>query len=490
MALKRLPFNLYLLSPDKSRLAGLLPTQSMDIYTIDGSFNPQGLYSSIIFGDLGSPTRQRRLSYIDMRTEVMHPKVFLELTRLKGLYKLIMSGAAYATWDNNLKDFVKSNIIDGRTGYAFFMEHFHDILHAENNSPIRDLRIKFLDKSHEKCMYRYLVVIPAGLRDIEIDENKRTVEDDINALYRKVMRSANTISTFSTAKNDPILDTVRWSLQLGFNNIYDYIESILEGKRGFFLSKWASRSIHGGTRNVITAIDPAPKKLGDIDAVTVNDTTCGLHQYLKGTTELSIYGIKAGPMNRIVNNLPNDIWVVDSKTLEERMITPSTFVKDNWGSEKGIEKLLTGYAKLDARHKPIIIDGHYAALLYRDDKYFRVFYDITDLPKRLDRKNVAPITWTEMFYISVYLQSKEVATYITRYPIVGTGSIYCSMVYLQTTVKTEILQRLDDNWCPVENESKAINMPIKGQPFIDSVSVHSSKPEGLQADFDGDSSLF
>lgn len=472
--------------PDKSEIVGKLPVQSMDIYASGGGFHPQGLYSTLLFGPVGSIERQTTEGYIPIRTEIMHPKVFLELTKLKGIYKGIMAGTAYAVWNDELKDFVKSDIIDGRTGYSFFMDHFHDIIFSENESSIRELRIALLDKVHEKCMYRYINVIPAGLRDIETDADGRVVEDDINGLYRKLIRASNTISVYNNKSNDPVLDTVRWSLQSTFNEIYTYIESILSGKRGFLLSKWGARNIHNGTRNVITAMDSAPSKLGSPEAITVNDSACGLHQYLKGTGALSVYNIKSGPMARIINSLPNPIYVVDRKTFRPKYIEPTIFTKDNWGTEKGIENLINGFEKLEARHKPIMIDGDYAALIYRDHKYFKVFYDIDDLPNDKHKNFVTPLTWGEMFYISVYQQSKKVAGYVTRYPVLGTGSIYPSLIYLKSTVTSESLQRLDDNWKPIVNEDPAIAMPIKGAPWFESMSVHVSRTVGLAADYDGD----
>ena len=209
---------------------GTFPVESQEIYGQGQNFNTQGLYSIEIFGNLGTPQRQRQFAYIDTRTEVMHPKIFLELSRLKGLYKNICNGTAYAIWDDNKKDFIKSDIIDGQTGYSFFMSHFHDILYESNESDIRGLRIDLLEKHHEKCMYRYIIVIPAGLRDIEMGEDKRVVEDDINNLYRKLIRASNTISIYSKGDNNPALDTVRSNIQNTFNEIYEYIESIVSGK--------------------------------------------------------------------------------------------------------------------------------------------------------------------------------------------------------------------------------------------------------------------
>lgn len=486
MALDKYPFNISLLDPSKKRLAGLLEVKSMDIYDIDGTFHQQGLYSVPIFGPVGDTSRQTRHAYIDMRTEVLHPKVFLELTRLKALYKGILAGKDYAIWDDKLKDFTKNNIIDGYTGYSFFMEHFKDIVFPSNDSHSRELRIKLLNQERTKAMYRYLIVIPAGIRDIEVDDGDRVVEDEINPLYRKVIRASNTISIYMDDINSPSLNTVRWNLQCTFNDIYAYIESILSGKKGFLLSKWAARNIHNGTRNVITAGDAAPRELGSSDAISVSDSVVGLHQYMKATNELSIYNVKTGPLAPIINSIPGNIRAIDVNTLHSVTISPSIQVKDMWGGETGIEDLINSFGKLPARHKPIMIDGYYAALLYRDDKYFKVIYDIDELPKDKDKSKVKPITLAEMFYISVYLQSRKVAGYVTRYPITGTGSIYPSMIYLRTTVKGDNLIRLDDNWSPITDELPAINMPRYGEPFFDSMSVHSSKAIGLGADYDGD----
>lgn len=479
-------FNIELLPNNRNSVIGVGQVDSMDIYLGNGTFNPQGLYSTLIFGEVGTPDRNKKFGFIDLRTTIMHPKIENELVKLKGLYGGIMGGTMYATWDNKEKDFVKSNIIDGKTGYSFFMEHFLELIHATNDSNKRDLRIQLLEKSKNKCMYDFVMVLPAGLRDIEISEDGHPTEDEINPLYRKILRAKNTINVFSHKNNDPVLDTTRKTIQKAFNEIFDYITSILAGKKGFLQSKWAARNIHGGTRNVITAMDPAPIKLGSDESLTPLDTACGLHQYLKGTVELSIFDIRNGPMEPVLQNLPTVSWVVDTKTLERKQITPSRFVNENWGTEDGIEKLMNGFAKQDARHKPIMIDGNYAALLYRDDKYFKVLYDIRDLPSDKDKRKVAPITWTEMFYISVYRSAKEVYSLVTRYPIAALGSIYPSQLFLQTTVKTESLEELNDLWQPIKNEIRASKMPIKGQPFIESMSVHPGRVPDLGADYDGD----
>ena len=486
MEFNKLPFNIKLLRNDTSALAGVLPVESLDIFSGENQFHPQGIYSSAIFGEVGTHDRQVRFGFIDLRTEMMHPKIFNELCKLKGLYKDILSGRIYATFDSELKDFVPSNVVDGDTGYAFFMSHFLEIVHATNDSNIRELRILLLDTAKDKCMYRYFPVLPAGLRDIDMASNERPKEDEINPLYRKLIRNRNTITLFSKNVNDPKLNTARWNIQSTGNQIYDYLEGIFFGKRGWLLDKVASRNIHGSTRNVTTAMDPAPLRLDSHDAITINHTIVGLHQYLKGTVELTIYLIRVGLMNPVLEFMPNMSYVVDPKTLNKKAINPSKFAVDNWGTEEGLEKLINGFEKTGARHKPILIDGNYAALVYRDREHFRVFYDIDDLPSHFSKANVKPITWCEMFYISVCGESNRVRATNTRYPIADLGSIYPSLLYLTTTTETENLVPLDENWKPIEGKYYTTRMPIAGKPFFDSQSVHVCKEPGLGLDHDGD----
>lgn len=487
---EQLPFNIELLSTDPKLFQTFLPVQSQDIFLSGTEFHPQGLYSTAIFGNVNDPLRFKKPSFIDMRTEIMHPKIFNELSRLKGLYQGIITGTQYAVWNDTIKDFEKSDIIDGSTGYSFFLKYFKDIDLKRNDSIARDLRIKLINKYKNRCMYRYLYVIAAGYREINIRDG-RPEEYPVNNLYRRILRAANSISVYSSDKESEALDSLRNTEQKAFNEIVEFYETLIKNKSGFLQDKYAKRSIQNGTRNVITAMNPTTKELGGDDAITVNDTMIGLHQYMKGTNELSVYDIKNGPLKNIIQRLPGFISVVNPKTLKQEDIKASQYILDTFGSEEAIEKLINGYEKLNKRHSAIIIDNHYAALLYRDDKYFKVIYDIDDIPEGFDKANAKPITWTEMFYISVYESAKtKVAGYATRYPITNAmGSIYPSLVHLRTTLTTQCLYPLNDSWQVDETRLPAIHMPILNEPHFDSLSVHPSKVPGLSADYDGDSTL-
>lgn len=481
MTQKRLPFNVRLIDPGRQRLGPLQPVTSQDIFDNDGDFHPEGLYSTEIFGKPGERVRQLTHSFIDMKTQVIHPKIFQELGRLKNLYRGILAGTAYAVWNEETKDFEKSDILDGETGYGFFMSHYNDLVLKRTGSAERDLRIDLVEKYRGKSEYRYLILLPAGLRDIEIEDEGRPVEDELNPFYRKALRIANTITVSPSSPNAETLNSARWTLQRNFNDIYNYLEDFIKGKKGFIQSKWGRRSLVYGTRNVITAMDPAPAKLGAPEAPNINHTMIGLHQYLKGTLDLAVHQIKMGPASGLIEALPGNIPVVDKDTWTTKYIEPSARTKEKWGTEDGIESLINGYEELSVRHKPATVDGHYIALIWRTDREFRVLHDINEI-EEAKRKDVRPMTWTELYYISVYKEVSRTPGFPTRYPVTGMGSTYPSITYLKTTVPGKVLREVGADGLPIDGDSIAIQMPVMDAPFFDSMSVHTSRVPGLGAD--------
>src|SRR5690606_24444500 len=152
------------------------------------------------------------------------------------------------------KDFEKSNPIEGRTGFHFFLEHWKDIEFQEKKSDLRMDQIKMILKYKDVAMTDKVPVIPAGLRDVEITNDGRVRKDEIKDIYSTFIRISNAISDIAVKTNPEILDRARFNLQTNLNNLYTTIENMIKGKKKLFLGKWASRRIQNGTRNVITAM--------------------------------------------------------------------------------------------------------------------------------------------------------------------------------------------------------------------------------------------
>lgn len=489
-----LPFNIQLLSNDRKRLAGLLPVTVLDMFARSGSqeFHPNGLYSNVIFGDQGTKTRRQRHGFIDLKCRVLHPKIFEELGRLKELYRGIMQGVEYATWNAKTKDFDKADVITGKTGYAFFMDHVKEIDFKRTASYRRDNNIELIIKYIDIIDIPFLVVLPAGLRDIEFDEMNRPIEKDINKLYRKVLAAANSISPQLQYKNDPILDRTRWSMQKTIHEVWELIiKNTLSGKKGFMQKKWGSRRVSYSTANVLSAMDPSAHNLDGPRAIDITRTIVGCFQTAKGTEPLlTIWQMPNGSLSTIIRNADYNVPLVDPKTLKRVEVELKEDTRTRWGSEAGRQKLVAAFSEYSYRHDPIMIDGYYAMLIYIDKEKgeFKLFNDIGDLPPGFDKKNVHPLTWIEYFYIELQRYMDRVRCTVVRFPIIGPNSTYQSTPYLKSTVKAYVAVELDEGWQRVENSQIFPELPDSAEKseFFNTMSPHVTRLDSLDGDFDGD----
>lgn len=489
-SLKLQPFNVKLLNPSKARLQGIKPVTSLDIFDgATGNLHEDGLFSVSIFGRVGENRRDSTFSYIDMRLDIFHPVIYNHLIRLKGLYRGILNGTQYALWDNKIKDFVVSNEAEGETGFSFFLSHWQSIKWGESSSDQRKLRIEVIEKYKTLALIRYMMVLPAGLRDIEIDKNGKVSKDEINDLYHKAIAIASNIDINTADVKGAaakIYDQSRKSMQATFNEIYATIETIVTGKKGFIQGKWGSRRMFNGTRNVISAMDTGVADLEAQTAIRVSDTIAGLFQVAKGALPKVIYWLRMGPLSWVFTQDESNIPLVDMKTHKTvfKKIHPET--RERWYTEEGLSKFINIYGNASVRHKPIVIEGHYLLLIYQTDTTFKILRpnEYEQLSKDI-QAHCSPITWCELLYLSAYRDWYDLVGAVTRYPITGIGSTYPTTIYVKTTVTSKQKHELDDQWTPKGETGLAKEFPIRGAEHIDSLMPHPCRltsAGGLGAD--------
>ena len=484
------PFNIRILNltPDKLRM--IKPITSLDIFdNTKQNFHEEGLYSISIFGRVGDQMRSKRFSYIDIKIDIFHPIIYRALGRLKSLYQEIIECTSYAIWDSELQDFVKSTQVDGETGFAFFMKYFNRIKYVENSSVTRKEAIALIKKYGEHSLTSKIVVMPAGLREVEY-ENDRVVEDEINDYYRRLLSISNTITEHAVKTTPELLDRSRLSLQRAFNDLYEYIEKMLEGKKKFILGKWASRRVFNSTRNVLTSMPSTIKRLGDPDNDDINTTTLGLYQMMKADAPMTKYYLRTGFLSKVFQAPGAPVKLVNKKTLQLEELNLDASYYDTFMTDEGLDKLMNLFADDTLRHEPVEIEGRYLGLIYKGpDGTFKLFSDINELPKERRKEDVSYITLAELIYASVYKVIERSKIFVTRYPITGFGSIYPSNVRLITTVKNEPRSELNDDWTQGPPDNLAKRFPIRGQAFFNTMApnvFHIGGGKGLGADFDGD----
>ncbi len=490
MRSKEVPFNVELLKLTPAQLGTMQPVTSVDFFAAaNGELHEQGLFSIPIFGRIGSEERDQRFSYIDIKLQVLHPIIYARLIKLKSMYEGIISGTQHAVWDAKLKDFVTSDEVNGHTGFSFFMQHWKQIQFVRNDSAVREMRIRLIEKYRDRATTSKIVVLPAGLRDIEVGDDGRTKYNDINPLYRKLISIASTIPDTDHLETDPTYDLSRLMLQNTFNELYAFIEQLLTGKSGFIQDKWASRGVFNSTRNVITAADLSTEFLGSPNSPKYTDSTMGLHQLTRMLLPITIHRLRTGHLKDVFSHGDNRALLVDPKTLSSEVvdIAPKSF--DRWNTAEGLERVIASYGEVSIRDRPVMIEDRYLALIYRGpDMTFRIFNDISELPAGFDKKYVYPISLVELLYLAGYQIWNNYIGFNTRYPVAGLGSCYPFTVRVKTTIVGEIRRELGPDWSPYEgDEYLALEYPIlPAKAYLDSYVVNTGRLSGLAADFDGD----
>lgn len=486
--LSSVPFNISLLILTTENTRGLRPVKVLDIFAGAGGgakdFHPDGLFSVETFGKIGEEKRNRYFGYIELNTQIFHPTIFKAILDLKELYGKIMAGTAYAIFDPELKDFVAATPANGgKTGYAFFVKHFPELKFEERDSTSRSFNIRMVNQNRQSAMMSKLIVMPAGLRDFTILENGKPEEDEINGLYRRVLSTANVITTLSAASDPSYLDAMRHSLQIATYEVYRYIVNLLEGKSKLIQGWWTNRNVMRSTRNVITSNVSTVTELGGPTTIGPNHTVVGMLQ-----TMAAIFPLMVNLLREITAQVftgPNAPAVlVNPKTLKKEIVSIHPDHYDRWMTQDGLETMLSHYEVEDFRHDAVMVDDYYFGLLYDDGSRVRFVQGVDDLPEGFDPKHLSPITFTELYYLAIAERVKTIPGMVTRYPILGFGSIYPSWIYLRTTVQARVVKKLGVDW--TETDVVLNEFPIRGKAFMNSMSPAISHLHGLDADHDGD----
>lgn len=488
MSTKLDPFKIELLIPTDRDLMGVKPVKVMDIMEgFTKNFHPDGLFSAEIFGRVGEQRRSRTMAYIDLHVKIFHPLIYKVICDLKSLYQEIMEGRSYAVFDEKAKDFVKSNVAEGETGYAFFVKHFDKLVFEKRKSISRETYIKFMELHRKDPYISQLVILPAGMRDYMVDEDGKPSEDEINAMYRSIMATAANMENLNIDRNPEFVNSARSNLQTKVLEIYKYIIALLIGKNKMIQGSFLARKSANTTRNVISSYIPNVMEYGDSKSVDPNMTVIGMYQHLRNLIPLLVYRLRTGIMPMVFSGANTDMTVVDPKTFKKKRVPVLPKEFNRWMTYEGIEKVADGFGQEATRHYPVMIGENYAALIYKGpDGTFKVIQDIDEVPEGRSRKDVTPITLAELLYIAIYEEAETSVGFVTRYPVTLFGSTYPCRFYLRSTIQDEPRRALGYDWEVDHHVPLAKSFPMKDIPFFNSMSPSTSHLPRLGGDFDGD----
>lgn len=489
------PFNVSLLDVNGYiKHHNIQPVTALSIHEpSSNTFSENGLFSEQIFGAVGSTERLVTFGYINLNTKVLQPLIYKNVVKLGALYEEILAGTGYAIFDQTTRNFVRADVEkneDAKTGYTFFMSHFNDIEFERNDSRIRSDRIDLIEKYRSITFCERILVLPAGLRDLEEEQGNITT-DDINKLYQTLLSYSFALPP---GVSSSIYDGVRFKLQQKVVEIYNYIENILTGKKGFIQGSWAGRRVAGGTRNVITAAAYSTITPNDPQAIQPDESKLGLYQTMKGMQPLVVHHVRTKFFSPIFGQDSNVIALTNPQTFQLEYREVSNQELNKFDTTPAIESWISKFRNADIRFNPITVKdttgkNYYLCMVYDTGSEISLFRNVDEFEKvygkPLDKKKIRPLTWCEMFYMSTYAASKGKHVFITRYPVIQDESCYPTKIHLCTTTPARIIKlvRSIDEELPVMEYPQ---YPILGQPFMDSIALGASRLVGLGGDFDGD----
>lgn len=493
------PVNLGIMNVDEfifnNRVMPVTETLIMEPST--NLFHENGLYSETIFGQIGSPERMLRFGYIELNAQIFNPKIFKIIVQLGSLYKDIMSGSTYAIFDPVAKDFKRIvgdplDTPEADTGFSFFMKHFNELSFKTTASSRRDERIEVIQQYKDSALITRYLVEPAGLRDIVNDSSGRLVQDDINKLYTSLILYTRSIPKGSQS---PLYDTVRYKIQCTAQEIFEYLENFLDGKRGFIQGSFARRKVAMGTRNVITAAPFLASSPEDPQLLKADEVMVGVYQTIKGLQPFTKYALNAIFINPIMKaDVVAKVALTDAKTFKLTYTSIPASERDKWTSDEGVEKIINSFRNTDLRSKPVLIKDDegkdYALMLVYDEgdeiALCRTIDDLNEKwPRPVDKSKLRPITYIEMFYLIAETISQGKHGMVTRYPVIEQGSSYVAKLHIVPTSPSRSVKVID-LLAPEFEPALIKQYPILGATYMDAMMLHPSKLGGLGADYDGD----
>jgi hypothetical protein len=228
----------------------LKPVTSSQLFTRTNDFHPEGLFSELIFGIVGSLDRKKVFSYINLNCYVVHPSAYKILIQLdRKIEKFLSTESFFKVDKSGLLTIDEEN---GVTGISEFIKIFPKIV-FRGDTPDREKFINLIKKSYkdktlfiDKCP-----VIPPDQRQIFLDEAGRWIKDPINDHYETILRRTSIMKTIGI--KGVSYDLFNWGIQTSIIDHDTFIRTKIGKKFGLIRSQLLGKRVEFSGRAVITS---------------------------------------------------------------------------------------------------------------------------------------------------------------------------------------------------------------------------------------------
>ena len=536
-------FSIKLINVNKEIMENQLREITSDLYYIPGTSvpNDNGLFSFDIFGHVGSKERKEQWAYIKLNETFMAPHAFYVFSRLKTKIAEDMKNGAGHYYIDHSGEITKLQpgqtvpesalVKDVGSGFDWMKEHWDKISWKieSSMSNVAKSRRKFLKSlDPDQIFWDKLLVMPAFYRDFDASQKK---DNEINKMYKRTLRLGKAIRKTDELiymPSEPIIDSSTGKeieiptksinylkLHTALYDLYEYFFSKISGANGFINEHVVGKPTDFGARLVITTPSYNTETYADCE-VDFFHSSVPLSVAANLYNPFMVHGIAKWFKNYVAGQRSIRYYDRESKTFKRCDLAPDYMSEFSSVSVKEILEKYRDYKTF--RVQPITLKGQESVQVKQynketgkydlvdstvekripvqaifkllEDKTVSFSTDIEDNPEKSDEeiaKNVRDLTWCELIYVIAEDTLADKVIYNTRYPADDYYHTYPSMMsivpckeYTKAYLNGKLYKRY-----PIINVSPTDHVKIE-QMFIDSMRMHSTYPNSLGADFDGD----
>ena len=536
-------FSIELINTDKEIAENQLKEVTSDLYYIPGTNVPtdNGLFSFDIFGTVGTKDRKEQWAYINLNETFMAPHAFYVFSRLKSKIAEDMKNGAGQYYIDSTGEITK--LLTGQTvpetaivkelgsGFDWMKKHWDKISwriepSMTNTAKSRRKFLKMLDVN--QVFWDKLLVMPAFYRDFDVRQKK---DNEINKMYKAALRLGKTIKKTDVYDYSPATGLVDSStgkeidlptksitylkLHSKLYELYDYFFQKISGANGFINEHVVGKPTDFGARLVITTPSYNTETYADCEVdffhssvplsvaanlynpFVVHGLAKWLKNYVAGQRTIRYYDFETKTFKKC--DLAIDYMAEFSSTsLREILekyrdyknfrVEPVTIKGEETIQVKKYNKETQKYELVDQKvEKRIPVQAIFK--MHEDNKTISLStdntFDITDDSQYAN--SIRNLTWCELIYIVCEDNINEKVIYNTRYPADDYYHTYPSMMniipckeYTKVYLNGKLYKRY-----PIIRVTPKDHVKVE-QMFIDSMRMHSTYPNSLGADFDGD----
>lgn len=416
-----------------------------------------GLFSTEIFGPIGSDKRGKTFAYIDLHGNFLHPVAYKALRRVFRNVDSLVSGDKF--FSLNARGEIVEDEENGHTGIEWLYSVWDKVYFHANDSLKRDAYLKLFSLPKESLWIRTFLVSPATNRDFQVSGTvgkERVVSETspVNDMYAKLIRMSINLDSGSIA------NYTRLQMQQLTIDLYDYFIAEIKGKEGIIQKGVMGKTIDYATRSVVTTPKIQSNRPEELQV------------------PFGSIGIPLGQLT--VQFYPFYVkWIREWADLYEEQLSIVGTGKNQHEIRNVLEQFDENHVKKILERFTESPEDRFKELTVTDDNG-RV-YPITVYKEDLGRN----LTLTDLIYIATndVIPGKHV--FVTRYPVENINNITAGRIKVLSTLETVKEQKIGDKYLP-DYPNIIPNYPIEetSTVFYDTVIPHTALTAAFGMDFD------